>query len=386
MSALWRIVPRDPVVVGDGRGQPALASRLPNPLPPQPTLAGFVRTAFTGSGKVEKDKAVEVLQQVSLRGPFLESVTAAGSTIWVPAPLDAGRVGEDPLTRGALLRCAPDEGVSWEGEAPDYLVHLPSKDAGGRKLKIPVRPAGWPASTPALWPWEAALGWALQEGGAEALLDQVSPNPPIQPEARVHVAIDPASGTAARQMLFSSAGWRYAEDVGLLVAVEAPSSLTPAATGVLGGEGRPARIHPQSRSLPAFDEPRWRRAWARLHAEHPGRLALRVQLLTPGCFGGWRPTAPPGLRLLATVLGAHGAVSGWSLQSRGPRAVRRLVPAGSVYVFGPLADQDAFIALSRRLWLQPLDAGQPDLANLLAAPGSDGFGLALPGLTVLPAE
>ena len=387
MSTLWRIVPRDPVVAGDGRGQPALASRLPNPLPPQPTVAGFVRTAFTGSGRVSRAEAISALQRISLRGPFLETRPEGGpATIWVHAPADAARGEGGALVRGALIRCAPEEGVSWTGEALDLLMHLPSKDAIGRKLRSPVRPARWPSGTPALWPLGAAVAWAgQQDDEAARLLAQVAPEPPLQAEPRVHVALDPQTGTAARSLLFSSAGWRYAEGAGLLVEVDAPADQSPTPGGVLGAEGRPARITVETGMLPGFDAKDWRGRWMDLAARSPGRLALRVQLLTAGCFGGWAPNRPDLPPLLAAALGPHQALSGWSLAARAPRAIRRLAPAGSVYIYGPVTDLDTFLSLAESLWLQPLSQGQADLDHhLLAAPGRDGYGLALPGLAVLP--
>jgi CRISPR-associated protein Cmr3 len=112
--------------------------------------------------------------------------------------------------------------------------------------------------------------------------------------------------------------------------------------------------------------------------------------VTPALFdGGWLPAwldgmpiidSPPELsgiklRLCAAALERWQPFSGWELRTldghKGgkARAVRRLVPAGSVYWFEVLeGDAEAL----RKLWLAPLsDRAQDRL---------DGFGLTIPGI------
>ena len=68
------------------------------------------------------------------------------------------------------------------------------------------------------------------------------------------------------------------------------------------------------------------------------------------------------------------AVSGWNLEKgkRGPKAIRRLVPAGSVYFFELKDGNPADLA---KLWLKSVsDKGQDGQDR------RDGFGLAMWGI------
>lgn len=118
-------------------------------------------------------------------------------------------------------------------------------------------------------------------------------------------------------------------------------------------------------------------------------------LATPGLFeAGWHPdflkpvrsgdpSAPlegavPGTQVKVRLVGAcverWKPISGWSLEhgKRGPKPVRRLVPAGSVYFF-EVVEGDASQLADR--WLKTVcttaDEGQA---------ARDGFGLALWGV------
>jgi hypothetical protein len=80
-------------------------------------------------------------------------------------------------------------------------------------------------------------------------------------------------------------------------------------------------------------------------------------------------------------------VSGWDLQRRRPRAVRRLVPAGSVYIFGRVASPEALLGLCEALWGRSLCAGlEGDPESFLAPPEHDGYGTVLPLPCALPKE
>jgi CRISPR-associated protein Cmr3 len=106
-------------------------------------------------------------------------------------------------------------------------------------------------------------------------------------------------------------------------------------------------------------------------------------LATPAIFrGGWKPGwlnarlegTPPGskvtLKLVGVSNGRWQAVSGWSLAPPpGPKPIRRMVPAGSVYFFERIEGQSATLA---DCWLQSVcDEGQEK---------RDGFGLAVWGI------
>jgi len=78
------------------------------------------------------------------------------------------------------------------------------------------------------------------------------------------------------------------------------------------------------------------------------------------------------LNLVSACTGRWKPISGWSLEKgrRGPKPIRRLVPAGSVYFFEVL-EGDAS-ALAKNLWLRSVCDDEQDRR--------DGFGLALWGI------
>jgi len=114
---------------------------------------------------------------------------------------------------------------------------------------------------------------------------------------------------------------------------------------------------------------------------------IRMVLATPAIFsGGWIPGwleeknghlvgSPPGksdglvLRLVSACVDRWKPLSGWSLETRGPKAIRRVVPAGSVYFFERLKGSAADVA--ETCWLQSVSDDPQDRL--------DGFGLAIWG-------
>ena len=110
---------------------------------------------------------------------------------------------------------------------------------------------------------------------------------------------------------------------------------------------------------------------------------VRLVLATPGLFAaGWLPgwlaeegivpgTRSVRLRLVSAAIDRWLPVSGWSYDRRtfGPKAVRRLAPAGAVYFCEVLAGSDP--AELAAAWLEPICDSPQD--------GRDGYGLALWG-------
>jgi CRISPR-associated protein Cmr3 len=111
-------------------------------------------------------------------------------------------------------------------------------------------------------------------------------------------------------------------------------------------------------ATPAIFEHGWRPAW--LAPNEAGHLV------------GTPPEAPDTLRLeLVSVSNQRwDAVSGWSYEEpRGPKPVKRMVPAGGVYFFR-VKQGDASVLTDR--WLQPVSDDAQDRR--------DGFGLAMWGV------
>jgi CRISPR-associated protein Cmr3 len=78
------------------------------------------------------------------------------------------------------------------------------------------------------------------------------------------------------------------------------------------------------------------------------------------------------LKLISACIDRWKPISGWSLEkgSRGPKEIRRLVPAGSVYFFEVLSGKAEDLVKS--LWLRSVCDKDQDRR--------DGFGLAVWGL------
>ena len=60
---LWKVLARDPMVLGDGRGGVPFVARQTWPLPISGTAAGMVRSSFLNvSSQVSRDQALRVLR------------------------------------------------------------------------------------------------------------------------------------------------------------------------------------------------------------------------------------------------------------------------------------------------------------------------------------
>lgn len=391
----WRIEARDPLVFGDGTRQPALMPVHRAWMPPQPTIAGFVRARFWDEENRDRERqARSLLDGVSLRGPWLlehHGLSANQSTrLWIPAPGDVRwyRDGNRKvLTKPAHpMSLAGGEGTyisATGGAPPPRVVHVADKIGDGVKtqeLRFP------------LWRLEHAVAWSLGESPSiEELVEFDRNRWPLEREHRVHVGLDDLRGTAEPEALFTSSGIRVREDCAIAVDVSATGGLGSArpGTGTLGGRSRPSRVHVEGAPhWPAFSsvEKKYDRRHRELleHGKANGRrVLLRLQLVTPGCFGGWIPPREgplADLTLEAALVPAPTVESGWDMVHRRPRSVRRLVSPGAIYWYSS-TDPTQLLDRCRKLWDQPLPSGPGhDDDSTRAHPERDGYGQVIPGL------
>ena len=177
-------------------------------------------------------------------------------------------------------------------------------------------------------------------------------------DERVHTGIDARTGTAAVEdgLLFMSAGLdlsttQNGEGIQMAARIETDNAFEKMIGNLdevhpFGGERRLAQWI-------VTDEPI---GWS-CPAEIPSKITeldsckIRMVLATPAIFSnGWLPGwldpktlegIPPGaeddkkLKLISACLDLWKPISGWSAEakSRGPKAIRRMVPAGAVYFF-----------------------------------------------------
>lgn len=376
----WLIIPRDPVIVRDGRpfgpDPGARAQSLPFPFPA--TLAGAVRTRHgeqQGGFDVNGIMAARV-RSLSVHGPFLVQLAEDGDAapqLLLPAPGDAlllPKSKDAPALRRWLRPLEVDARAQSDLDGGLAYVGMPRPE-NAKPLSDP----------PTFWWWEAYQSWLENPGDGPIELDELGIRR-LTAESRVHVRIDAASGTADEGFLFQTSGlefnrrlcpepeWRLARmaTLGLLVATDARME---DGLGSLGGERRTVF---------------WRRGEDSLPACPPGiqqgigsAQACRLMLTTPGIFAdGLLPRldwlAIPGLQVAikGAVASRYDVISGWDYEQNTAKTTRRLAPSGAVYYLSLAGSSDQAIDdFIGRVWFQPISDDLQDRR--------DGFGIAVLG-------
>jgi len=195
-------------------------------------------------------------------------------------------------------------------------------------------------------------------------------------DRRIHCSIDRASGVAAEGRLWTSSGLcmqGYDADKGLnqwgiaveLSGCDSDDDITGPAH--LGGDRRLAFIQNGTVDWPSCPK------------NFSNAQYLKLVLTTPGNFGGWAPewllpktaldqnetpwVGVPGLdhkvRLCSAFVPRWIPVSGWDYAQRRPKAMKKLVPAGAVYVIEIQEPANAQ-SIAGHLWANPLSVGEND--------------------------
>jgi CRISPR-associated protein Cmr3 len=380
MTAMIELICRDPIVSRDGRpfgaGQ-GNRMRSAGWLLPS-VVAGALRTVIgTAAGRDFSVATGQELLQVTVAGAF----PVTEGHLYLPVPQDCIVRNSTPLR--AAPQALDDGGGDWpaEGLRPVMLTEEQAPD----DFKPEQAPAWWPCDRYAQWLASDDISFDHRFLSA----------PPV--DLRTHVQLDSHTGAAEEGMLFTTAALplthlaryraeardgfksRFAE-ITLCARIRASQwcgdtvakldSLYP-----VGGERR--LVHWKATETPAWSCPEnLREALAKTQR-------ARMVLATPGIFrDGWKPGwlnpeligRPPGsnttLKLVGVSIQRWRAVSGWSLaslpgQPRGPKPVRRVVPAGGVYFFETV---DATTNDLDARWLEPVSDDEQDQR--------DGFGLA----------
>lgn len=399
MSATYlSLTPHDAIVARDGRpfgiNQGQRMRGLPWPLPS--VVAGSFRTALVKAG-VDLDFSGDMpqrLMQVAVAGVF----PVHDGNLYLPAPNDA--VAE-PIERGKGIKTIHRVTRQPNGGGCDFPNDLP--------LQPVMLPDGIddfkPAEMPAWWPLGKFTEW-LTEFKVEyepAWFDNQFLKHPDQ-EIRDHVCLDADRGAAAEGMIYATSGLnvthlprfgvdlddpklsfeqRYAQVI-LSARVElGDAELQKVKLNhwhPLGGERR--LVH-----WSQDGEASWWSCPNRVKDSLDNAKQIRMLLATPAIFkDGWKPgwldqTSDDGkpmgkpfkdgplLELVGVSNGRWKAVSGWSLAPpRGPKAIRRMVPAGGVYFFEVKEGNASDLT---QHWLQSVSDDEQEQR--------DGFGLALWG-------
>ena len=384
------VSPRDPLIIRDGRPFGAEGSnRLRSLSWPYPsTMAGALRTLLGtrlrgGAGDpFDDENMLQRLKEIVFSGPLPMSE----DELYFPPPADILLSTDKPysvLKPGAMRA---GEGCN----LPHPLLWPIEIEEDAKPLE---KPAFWPASSLITWLSRHQLG-VIPQGLT------------FTKEVRVHAAIDDCTGTVDEENPFSTEGLiisdvflpqaerkgksctahlvkRSAVSIGVKVKSNDPE-ITEIIDGLdtlspFGGERRLSYFKKWTEAPPCWQCP------PEVGQSLGDTKTVRMVLVTPAIFsGGWLPGwleagtlegSPPGvnvkLRLKGGCIQRWRPVSGWSLERKsfGPKPIRRLVPAGSVYFFEVISGQSKDLA---GLWLKPLSDALPDCR--------DGFGLAVWGV------
>jgi len=356
----------DPLLFRDGRPfadevGALTAQSLPLPLPG--TLAGLLRSCL---GSVVpwnwKTDGPERARATAVAGPLL---CLNGNPVY-PTPADALHVGNESNPQVMMLRpAAPKANAGCD---------LPT---GLLPMEITAEDKPLPGFR--FWSQAVMTDWLA---GKSVTPDQIGGLPT---EERTHAAMCYATGAGEPGKLFrtdlvafEAHGWKNLqkttdEQWSLLARLTTSETVSLPTASPFGGERRLAQIEEVTQTL------QWPTCPAAVMTALAGKKTVRLVLATPALFqNGWKPGwlgagltgrfAGVTLTLKAAVLPRREPVSGWDFERAGPKPVRWMVPAGTVYFFEVEGDA---MALAEANWLEPVSDDPQDQR--------DGYGLALWG-------
>lgn len=384
----WMILPRDPVIVRDGRpfgpDPGARADSLPFPFPS--TIAGAVRErhGLKLGGFGDNGVDASTVLKVAVQGPFLVQLGSDGAAqadLLLPTPHDALLLQDQDTSR--IKRCwlrplgvAEDahSDLAVTSEAPWYVgMATPDKS---KSL----------SGAPTFWWWPAYQEWleAAQDGPVD---DAGLGICGLIRESRVHVRIDAASRTANEGFLFQTGGLEFNQHIGNKASALPIWGLTDIATfgllvstsadmdqgaGSLGGERRTVFWQSaEPTNTPGCSDA--------IKRSIRTSKACRLILATPALFaGGWQPDLSwlgideLKVQVKAAIVNRYDVVSGWDYAAKMAKKTRRLAPAGAVYYLSLAGSSDhAIDRFIEAVWFKPISDAEQDRL--------DGFGTAMLG-------
>jgi CRISPR-associated protein Cmr3 len=383
--AIWIIEPHDSLIFRDGRpfgpNPGARATTLPFPFPS--TTTGGVRTRAGLENGVFKPENSSRVKDIGVRGPLLVQLSQQehmhNIVHWmVPAPGDAllfEHQETEHIDIKQLVPVLPQDNAQTDftQKNTENLCFVGLEEPDSRK---PAKDA------PRYWYWGSFESWLLNPATVSQQTTQVhvlGQNGP-QLERRLHVSINPETGTALDGALFETSGLEFthgkqvsqAERLALAVEVDEDGQGNKIEPGLahLGGERRVVSWRKSDRHFPA--------CLPEVEDAVAGTGACRLFLLTPAYFTkGYLPTqlrqprdgVTPELRAIA--IQRPQIVSGWDLDKREPKPTRRLAPAGTVLFLHLKGEKGAIRTWVKRIWMQCVSDEPQDCR--------DGFGLAALG-------
>ena len=359
MTKTWLIEARDTLMVRDSRPAGDGLSMRSLPFPWPSTITGLARTRAgsdeNGQFTLTKDEAEQLLE-LEVLGPWLIALDAKGEAreYYFPGPKDCLWHDQgEALIRTQLIPKKLDEDCA-SNLPKDLEILQPAHELPEGKAS---------KRAPAFWSWKELERWLLSPSARQNLKADFG-LPGLVRETRTHVAIDPKTGTADEGKLFSTEMLRFA-DTKRQLALGFACADPRIKRGIvhLGGERRLSSLRASDKALP-------KAPIDNLLADN--RRRFRVVLLTPAIFeAGWKPKDSEGAKLVAAAVGRPETISGWDFAARGPKACRRMAPAGSVYWYELSADTDIKEWIEMH-WMKPISDDEQNQR--------DGFGLCVVGV------
>lgn len=381
------IMPHEPLIVKGGRpfvkGDRVHCLNWPYPSLVAGSLRCLLGKAMLANGEYPSfhdETLLAKLKGTAVAGPF----PMVDGLLFFPAPLDILCYTEAGRHQVMTLKPEPlGQGEGCDLPNANLWPIAVTKDCKPDE----ERPAFW--SLHQITEWLAAnppSGWQYPQADSRTRTTQFLKN--FEKETRTNVSINPDTFASEDAMLFSTEGIvlpnRPSCSVQIAIKVESQDHQVRQHLAKLrqmhplGGERRVAEFSTVA------DNSGWQCPDS-LKQALKGCSCVRMLLTTPAIFTqGWLPGwldsktlegMPPGtdvcLKLRGACMERWKPISGWSLEkgNRGPKPIRRLVPAGCVYFFETVKGNPQELA---NLWLQSVcDLPQDRL---------DGFGLAAWGV------
>lgn len=415
MKRWLKIRPLEPVMLRDGRpfeANPGAKAHSMSEVPPG-VVAGTLRTLLgkklaeehghtTAFGEKEK---LEVAK-LAVRGPLLHYKEQP----YFPVPRDLHfRQAGNRLEVDRIVPRKPGEGEGflgtgrsgWHGDRLWPAAGASGKGAAAAPQYLSAEwMIDWLGTHALTEDWMKPLdNWYADETrlpenvqGGLTYVKEAASEPFLRAfprDVRTHVAIDKASHTAMEGILFDTEALVFPEDAYLLAEADLSESNIAWPKGL-------SAIHSfgGKRRLAHFSETEAGEVWScpdSILQALDGACYIRMVLATPAYFTkGWLPGwLDSDLRGKPEAMGEEDIVlelkwacvprwqpiSGWSYGKREEKAIRRMVPAVSVYFFKVERGNPRLLA--EKLWLQSVSDRNRRTAML---DRNDGFGLALWGV------
>lgn len=348
----WRIRPRDPLILSDGRPlQTGLASPMTLDMPWPSSVVGMYCTYIgrdeDGFFALDDTAARELHSRIRLKGPLL--ATEDTQELIVSVPHDALWVADDDelhLHQLVPERLLPEADA--RAQRLRQAIHdFEDKSGHASELVYPmIKPLkGKPTRPHAYWKWSQLESWLTQTKPHEARSHEDWADIGIAALSkgfRTHVTLCSSFSTEGelRQRAaldghlfgtwnqhFEDSERRYSLWADLDVDQdEENETVKQNRWAHLGGEKRLVELSKSQITSPTPS--------VQLLEKLKDASLVRVVLLTPAIFeAGDHPTwlLEGGHSLVAQSVGRPQMISGWDIQKGKPKAAKRMAPAGSVY-------------------------------------------------------